>query len=80
MARPMDSRTDFIATLEAVRTAFLDAALRAYEDASIQGLCEEGRWEAAIGAVRALDLQAAAGAPKVSSDADISRGISPDSK
>lgn len=60
MASQTGSATDLIPTLEAVRTACLDAALRAYEDAGIQGLCEEGRWEAAIGAVRALDLEAVA--------------------
>ena len=30
--------------------------LEAYEDAGLQGLCAEGRWEAAIGALRALDV------------------------
>lgn len=33
------------------------AALAAYEDAGIRGLCEEGRWEAAIGALQSLDLR-----------------------
>lgn len=46
------------AAVEAVRAACLDAARQAYEDASMQGLCAEGCWEAAVGAVRALDLQA----------------------
>jgi hypothetical protein len=41
---------------ETIRQATLQAALDAYEDAGIQGLCEEGRWEAAISAMRALDL------------------------
>jgi hypothetical protein len=40
-----------------VRAACLEAAIAAYEDAGIQGLCAEGRWEAAIGALRALDLR-----------------------
>lgn len=31
--------------------------MRAYEEAGIQGLCAEGRWEAAVSAVRALALE-----------------------
>ena len=30
-------------------------ALDAYEDAGIRGLCTEGRWEAAVDAMRLLD-------------------------
>lgn len=41
---------------EAVRAACLDAAMRAYEDAGISGLCHEGRWEIAVQAIRTLDL------------------------
>jgi len=41
---------------ERVRRACLNAILEAYEDAGLQGLCAEGRWEAAVGALRALDL------------------------
>ena len=41
---------------ESIRQATLQAAMDAYEDAGIQGLCEEGRWEAAISAMRSLDL------------------------
>lgn len=41
---------------ETVRTACLDAAILAYEDAGIRGLCAEGRWEAALAAIRWLDL------------------------
>jgi hypothetical protein len=52
---------------EAVRAACLQAALTAYEDACLDGLCHEGAWECAIDAVRSLDLdvivrQAAPGA------------------
>jgi hypothetical protein len=43
---------------EAVRRACMDAAERAYEDAGVRGLCPEGRWEAALGAMRALDVDA----------------------
>jgi hypothetical protein len=41
---------------EAVRAACLKAALQAYEDAGISGLCQEGRWESAVAAIRDLDL------------------------
>lgn len=44
----------------AVRRALIDAAESAYEDAGIRGLCEEGRWEAAVSAMRALDVEAVA--------------------
>jgi uncharacterized protein YeaO (DUF488 family) len=44
--------------LEAVRDACLTAITDAYEDAGIQGLCGEGRWEAAVAAARTLDLRA----------------------
>lgn len=43
---------------EAVRDACLEAARQAYEDASIRGLCHEGAWECAVGAIRSLDLDA----------------------
>lgn len=42
---------------EAVRSACLQAAITAYEYAGLQGLCEAGRWEAAVGALQAIDLQ-----------------------
>jgi hypothetical protein len=41
---------------EAVRAACLDAARLAYEDAGIRGLCADGRWDAALTALRQLDL------------------------
>ncbi len=41
---------------EAVRAACLEAASKAYEQASISGLCGEGAWEAARGAIQTLDL------------------------
>ena len=43
---------------EMVREACLKAARDAYENAGISGLCEEGRWECAVAAIRSLDLQA----------------------
>ena len=42
--------------VEAVREACLRAAIDAYEDAGIQGLCADGRWEAALSAIRQVDL------------------------
>jgi hypothetical protein len=39
-----------------IRDAYLQAVVQAYEDAGVQGLCAEGRWEAAVGALRTLDL------------------------
>jgi len=39
-----------------IRDACLEADLQEYEGAGIQGLCAEGRWEAAVGALRTLDL------------------------
>ena len=41
-----------------VRDACLKAAREAYENAGISGLCEEGRWECAVAAIRSLDLEA----------------------
>ncbi len=43
---------------EAVREACLKAGRDAYENAGISGLCEEGRWECAVDAIRSLDLEA----------------------
>ena len=45
---------------EAVRGALIEAALIAYEDAGLSGLCAEGRWEAAVAAMRSLDVAASA--------------------
>ena len=41
---------------EAVKSACLQAALDAYEQAGMSGLCGEGRWEIAVQAIRNLDL------------------------
>lgn len=41
---------------ETVREACITAALEGYERASICGLCREGAWEAAISAIRMLDI------------------------
>ena len=45
-----------IEVAEAVRSACIEAAAAAYEDAGLQGICAEGRWEAAVGAMRSIDL------------------------
>ena len=50
----MESDTEKVA--EQIREALVRAALMAYEDASIRGLCCEGAWEVAVGAMRDLDL------------------------
>ncbi len=42
---------------EEVRAALVKAALTAYHDAAIRGLCSEGAWEVAVSAMRRLDLQ-----------------------
>lgn len=39
-----------------IRDACLKAALQAYEDAGVQGLCAEGRWEAAVSAMQSVDV------------------------
>jgi hypothetical protein len=53
----MARRTDASFILaETVRVACVDAAMLAYEDAGIRGLCAEGRWEAALTAMRQLDV------------------------
>jgi hypothetical protein len=41
---------------EAVREACVEAAIAGYESAGIAGLCGEGAFEAAISAIRMLDL------------------------
>jgi hypothetical protein len=46
---------------EAVRADLVQAALRAYDSARIDGVCEEGAFEAAIDAMRSLDLRDLAG-------------------
>lgn len=39
-----------------VRQACVDAALGSYEDALSSGLCREGAWEVAVGAMRSVDV------------------------
>jgi hypothetical protein len=39
-----------------IRETCIEAVLQAYEDAGIQGLCPEGRWEAVVDALRTIEL------------------------
>ena len=48
---------EHVQTAEAVRQACIAAALQAYEDAGVSGLCHEGRWEYAVDAMRGLPLR-----------------------
>ena len=48
--------TDRQKIAEQTRDALVRAALTAYEDAAIRGLCCEGAWEVAVGAMREMDL------------------------
>lgn len=61
---------------ERVREACLRAALDGYERAAISGLCAEGAWEAAIGAMRMIDLQTLLDTPRVRSDPPETEGLS----
>jgi hypothetical protein len=47
----------YMQTAEVVRQACIAAALQAYEDAGVSGLCHEGRWEYAVDAMRGLPLR-----------------------
>lgn len=42
---------------QSVRDACIDAAREGFQDASIQGLCQEGAMEAAVSAIERLDLE-----------------------
>lgn len=41
----------------AVQAACIEAALAGYERAAVSGLCHEGAWEAAISAMRMVELR-----------------------
>ena len=43
---------------EKIRAACIQAALDGYQNAAISGLCAEGAFEAAISAIRMLDVNA----------------------
>jgi hypothetical protein len=42
---------------EQVRIAVVEAGVAAYQDAILQGLCGDGAWEVAVGAMRRLDVR-----------------------
>lgn len=42
---------------EATQRALVEIAIQAYEEAGLSGLCAEGRWEVAIGAMRSYDVR-----------------------
>jgi hypothetical protein len=69
----MSHRADTASVVaETVRAACLDVARLAYEDAGIRGLCADGRWEAALTAIRQLDLSGVLdlrAGPRVSNEA-----------
>ena len=55
---PGKARNDStVVLIDAVRAECIKAALLAYDDARIRGLCHEGRWESAMDAIRHLDLR-----------------------
>lgn len=62
--------TDSQTVAEAVRKACIEAAVAAYEDAGISGLCAEGRWEAAVSAMQSLDLRRLSAEPGAARVAD----------
>jgi hypothetical protein len=43
-------------TPEQCRARLIDAAINAYEQAGLSGLCHEGRWECALAALRLTPL------------------------
>lgn len=51
-------QTHRLALAQAVRDACVRAAVAECDDARMAGLCWEGAWEAAVGAIRDLDLAA----------------------
>lgn len=63
-----DSRSRRIA--ERVRTACIRTALEGYEAAAISGLCKDGAWEAAVDAMRMLDVAALAAEAEDDDDVD----------
>ena len=42
---------------QVLKDACLQAALEGYEYAAMSGLCHEGAWEAAISAIKMLDVE-----------------------
>lgn len=55
-SRSLGAEHENPALVQAVRAACMQAALDVYEEGGIAGLCQEGCWELAVDAVRALDV------------------------
>jgi hypothetical protein len=53
---------------ELLRQALIAAAVQGYEEAALSGLCAEGAWEAAVSAMRALDLDSIQPEPRSGAD------------
>jgi len=66
----------YIQTAEAVRQACITAALQAYEEAGVSGLCHEGRWDYAVDAMRGLPLRPLVEALLLAAEAEASRDLS----
>ena len=56
MEREISEISSFEQLAERVRSALIEHALAAHADAGVRGLCAQGAWEAAVGALRSLDL------------------------
>lgn len=63
------------ALAEAVREACVTAALEGYENASMLGLCHEGAWEAAVSAIRMVDLRRVIGADATAIPVDVAAAL-----
>lgn len=72
----MSSTTTLSDLAAAVRDACSGAAIDAYEDAGIQGLCEPGRFEAAVGAIERVDLAAIVAAARAAAGTAVPAGAS----
>jgi hypothetical protein len=57
MPDPPSRDDESIGFAERIRAACIEEAIRAYEQAGISGLCQEGRFEAVISALRMLPLE-----------------------
>lgn len=55
---------DRIELVEQVRAGCLAVALEAYADAGMRGLCEAGRWERALDAIRSAKFDVVTGKVK----------------
>lgn len=50
------TRADRQKIAEATQRSLVEIAIRAYEEAGLSGLCADGRWEVALGAIRSCDV------------------------